>query len=849
MDERHDPLSLMSEVKERLPARRPILHPVLWWFALVLAVLGGAVLALLAATEISQWLFAVSAGGVAVLAVFSLGLIYAVLKRKAAAETSDKFWRHTRDRVPTGRLVTGPSGGIVYANHNFFEMFEVDPSDPVRSLEKNLSGIDAERFRRIRAKAAAGESASDELAVADPESLQWRNLSAFPIDDMPGYIFWRAVDTTARHEMEQVIREEQEKLVDFLENAPVGFYSVDENGKFLFVNNQFAEWLGLSPSELTAGDKQLHDIVDEALPEGTPLHNFFAGAGSDTDGGGEVRLRGAGGVPFQAFVTQTVTPMVEGQGLRTRSVVRNLMPEREWAQALRQSELRFKQFFEEAPIGIAFLGLDLRVAECNSAFRHIAGLALGNGQVWNSCVEAQTVLTDLVDEKDKQALLAQIERVASGSRLAPPLEVRLKGDANQVAAFFIRHLEDATGESSGFILHSIDMTEQKQLEQQFAQKQKMALVGRLAGGVAHDFNNLLTAMIGNCDLLLLNHGPGDQAFADIMQIKQNANRAANLVRQLLAFSRQQTLQPKVLSVTDVLGELSNLLNRLLGEQIDLEILHGQNLGHVKVDQGQLEQVIINLVVNARDAMTQGGRLVIRTSNLASSRRLSTQGDQEPMPPGEYVLVEVEDTGMGISKENLERIFEPFFTTKELGSGTGLGLSTVYGIVRQTGGFIFVDSTIGHGTKFSIYLPRHQAAETAAGANVPATFDPVDLTGAGTVLLVEDEDAVRLFGARALRKKGYKVLEAKGGGLALDLINSEDEPIDLLITDVVMPEIDGPTLVHQVLETRPNMKVIFISGYAEDSFRERIGDVSGLHFLAKPFSLEQLAGKVKEVMAN
>lgn len=839
-------LPLDVEAMERLPVGGAALHPAMWGLALVLMVFGGAILYLLDALAVAPVVTAVCAGGVAALALFSLGLMYWALKQKGKAEISDTFWRHTRDRVPTGRLVTGPFGGIVYANQNFFEMFEVDPLDPVRSLEKNLSGIDAERFRRIRAKANIGETASDEIAVADPNGLQWRNLSAFPIETMPGYIFWRAVDTTARHEMEQVIREEQDKLVDFLENAPVGFYSVDESGKFLFANKQFAEWLGVSSSELVAGSKKLHDFVEDDLPDGTPPYDFFGGAMMESRG--EIRLRGMEGGPLQAFVTQTITPMVEGQGLRTRSVVRNLMPERGWEQALRQSELRFKQFFEEAPIGIAFLGLDMRVAECNSAFRHIASLASGEGRDRNCHAALQPVLTDLVDEKDKKALLTQIQQVAGGARLMQPLEVHLPGETNTVAAFFIRRLEDAAGDATGFILHTIDMTEQKQLEQKFAQKQKMALVGQLAGGVAHDFNNLLTAMIGNCDLLLLNHGPGDQAFADIMQIKQNANRAANLVRQLLAFSRQQTLQPKILNVTDVLGELSNLLNRLLGEQIGLEILHGQSLGHVRVDQGQLEQVIINLVVNARDAMSQGGGLIIRTSNLTNSRRLLTQGDQEPMPPGDYVLIEVEDTGEGISKDNLERIFEPFFTTKELGSGTGLGLSTVYGIVRQTGGFIFVDSTINQGTKFSIYLPRHQAVETA-GTRAAVTFDPVDLTGAGTVLLVEDEDAVRLFGARALRKKGYKVLEAKGGAVALDLINSAEEPIDLLITDVVMPELDGPALVHQVLVMRPDMKVIFISGYAEDSFRERIGDVSGLHFLAKPFSLDQLAGKVKEVMVS
>jgi len=847
VDDNFDKLSLAPEVKEYLPASRPIRHPVLWSLALVLAVLGGAILYLLDAAKASPLLFGLSASGVFALSFFSLGLIYGVLKRKADAEISDRFWRHMRDRIPIGRLVTGPSGGIVFVNQNFFEMFAVDSSDSVRSIERNLSGIDAERFRRIRMKAEAGEAASDEIAIADPDGLQWRNLSAFPVESMPGYVFWRSVDTTARHEMEQVIREEQDKLVDFLENAPVGFYSVDENGKFIFVNKQFAEWLGLSSSELIAGGKTLHDFVGEEIPAGTPPYDCFGRTA--TGSRGEVRLCGADGTLFQAFITQTIAPVVEGQGLRTRSVVRNLTPEREWEQALRQSELRFKQFFEKAPIGIAFLGLDMQLVECNGAFRQISGLASEDGKDGDCDTASRPALMSLVDEKDKKALRDRIERVASGVHLTQPLEVGLTGAQSTVAAFYIRSLKDAAGEGAGFILHAIDMTEQKQFEQQFAQKQKMALVGQLAGGIAHDFNNLLTAMIGNCDLLLLNHGPGDQAFADIVQIKQNANRAANLVRQLLAFSRQQTLQPKILSVTDVLGELSNLLNRLLGERIELEMLHGQNLGHVRVDQGQLEQVIINLVVNARDAMSGGGRLAIRTSNLESSRRLLTQSDQESMPPGEYVLIEVKDTGTGISKEYLERIFEPFFTTKEVGSGTGLGLSTVYGIVRQTGGFIFVDSTIGKGTKFSIYLPQHQPAEIVEGVHKAVVFDPVDLTGVGTVLLVEDEDAVRLFGARALRKKGYKVLEAKGGSVALDIINSAEEPVDLLITDVVMPGLDGPGLVEKVLETRPDMKVIFISGYAEDSFRERIGDVSGLHFLAKPFSLEQLAGKVKEVIAQ
>ncbi len=397
------------------------------------------------------------------------------------------------------------------------------------------------------------------------------------------------------------------------------------------------------------------------------------------------------------------------------------------------------------------------------------------------------------------------------------------------------------------ILHFIDTTEQKGLEVQFAQSQKMQAVGQLAGGVAHDFNNLLTAMIGFCDLLLLRFKQSDPSFADIMQIKQNANRAANLVRQLLAFSRQQTLQPRVLNITDVLAELSHLLRRLIGENIELKVVHGRYLGLVKVDQGQLEQVIINLAVNARDAMSGGGTLTIRTANMASE--YPQRRGHEVMPPGDYVLIEVTDAGVGIPRENLVCIFEPFFSTKEVGSGTGLGLSTVYGIVRQTGGFVFVDSEEKKGSQFSIFLPRHQGDEAGVGgrSELLAPETGRDLTGAGTLLLVEDEDPVRLFSARALRNKGYKVIEAKSGEAALEVITAGSEKVELLITDVVMPKMDGPSLVKHVRELHPEMKVIFISGYTEDAFRKRLARDSDIHFLPKPFSLKQLAGKVKEVM--
>jgi two-component system cell cycle sensor histidine kinase/response regulator CckA len=375
----------------------------------------------------------------------------------------------------------------------------------------------------------------------------------------------------------------------------------------------------------------------------------------------------------------------------------------------------------------------------------------------------------------------------------------------------------------------------------------MQAVGQLAGGIAHDFNNLLTAMIGFSDLLLMRHRPGDQSFADIMQIKQNANRAANLVRQLLAFSRQQTLRPRVLDVTDVLAELSHLLRRLIGENIELNMVHGRDLGPVRVDQGQLEQVIINLAVNARDAMAGGGRLEITTSNLHLDHPRKVVG--ETVPAGDYVQIEVADSGCGIAPENLGRIFEPFFSTKEVGAGTGLGLATVYGIVKQTGGFVFVESRLGEGSRFSICLPCYSAEVPEATAPPLTAAAAQDLTGAGRVLLVEDEDAVRAFSARALRNKGYEVLEARSGDAALELVGSEDQAIDLLITDVVMPRVDGPSLVREVREKLPDLKVIFISGYTEDAFRKRLGQETNIHFLPKPFSLKQLAGKVKEVLGQ
>jgi two-component system, cell cycle sensor histidine kinase and response regulator CckA len=746
---------------------------------------------------------------------------------------------HALEASPNAHLILGPRDTAAYANAAFRLLFPAGEAAPLQAIAGRIAGgaESPEEFLRLRDEALAHGRTHGRIALRGAAGgTAWFNLAIHPLPGRPGYSLWSFEDVTARHEMEHVIRDEQMKLADFLDNAPIGFYSVDSDGRFLFVNQALADWLGRSPGALVEEGARLKDFIAGETPGESPPHAPFAASGTASLQRGEVALKGHNRI-VHASITQTVVQT--GEGLRTRSVVRDLTPEREWEEALRQSRQRFQRFFADAPVGVALLDREGRFDEANRALGRLFGLPPAD--------LIGRLLVDFLPESEAKPVARRLADAADNPQSATkPIEVRLKSPRERSATVFVSRLDAPEEAKGGLILHFIDTTEQKNLETQFAQSQKMQAVGQLAGGVAHDFNNLLTAMIGFCDLLLLRFRPGDPSFADIMQIKQNANRAANLVRQLLAFSRQQTLQPRVLSITDVLAELSHLLRRLIGENIELKVVHGRDLGLVKVDQGQLEQVIINLAVNARDAMTSGGTLTIRTSNATTTAPV--RRGHEVMPPGDYVLVEVVDTGMGIPRENLERIFEPFFSTKEVGSGTGLGLSTVYGIVRQTGGFVFVESEPSRGATFAIYLPHLGMADAAAQRTEPGeTAQGRDLTGAGTVLLVEDEDPVRLFSARALRNKGYRVIEAKSGEAALELITAGKERIDLLITDVVMPRMDGPALVRRVREIHPDMKVIFISGYTEDAFRKRLDTDSEIHFLPKPFSLKQLAGKVKEVI--
>jgi len=484
------------------------------------------------------------------------------------------------------------------------------------------------------------------------------------------------------------------------------------------------------------------------------------------------------------------------------------------------------------PLGLALVERDGRFLFLNDAFRRAAGLASEDHAVYPS---------DLVADEDKGIVSDAVRRFAAGRALPGDLAIRLKYRPEEPVALTIAN---AKGLGDAAVLLSLkDNTEESKLKRQVAQATKMQAVGQLAGGVAHDFNNILTAIIGHCDLMMMRHTPGDIDYDDIQQIKHNSNRAASLTRQLLAFSRQQTLRPQILQLPDVISEISNLLRRLLGETVKLEVKHGRNLGLVRADPGQLEQVIVNLAVNARDAMPEGGTVTLETFRVTAAevRRMRS----EILPVADYTGLRVSDTGTGIPPEIISKVFEPFFTTKEVGKGTGLGLSTVYGIVKQTDGFIFADSEVGKGTSFVIYLPVHHAAEAPEPA-APVRVEPAGETwGTGTILLVEDEAMVRAVAERALTRQGYQVITANNGEEALELIEEGTE-FDLLISDVVMPQMDGPTLVRAARAKYPEIKVLFMSGYAEEQLRKSI-DIDRVSFLPKPFSVQQLGQAARDAL--
>jgi two-component system cell cycle sensor histidine kinase/response regulator CckA len=524
--------------------------------------------------------------------------------------------------------------------------------------------------------------------------------------------------------------------------------------------------------------------------------------------------------------------------------------------AQRAAEIRFMRFFHNTPMAIATIDRDGGVIRTNPLFARLFRGA-------RSADEERSILA-IVANDDRPALEAAIRAAAAGKADITPVEAALAGDGERFADFYVTAIEEAERDQEAAIVYALETTAQRKLETAMSQTQKMELVEKLAAGVAHDLNNNLNAIILATDFLINAHKPTDPAFKDLMEIKQSSNRAARLVKHLVAFSRKQTMRLQVLNLGEVLGDLKWMLGRTIGDKTKLNVVDGRDLWPVKADLTQFEQVILNLAVNARDAMPDGGLLTLRTSNVTAGEcaRYRAKG----MPAADYVLVEVTDTGTGIPETIRGRIFEPFFTTKDIGKGTGLGLSTVYGTIKQTGGFVYVDSVEGQGTTFRIFLPRYVAGaqevalEAAANLRAAATGDAAsaalaakpapsaDLTGEGTILLVEDEESLRALNARGLSSRGYTVLEAGNGVEAIEVLEKYDGKVNLVVSDVVMPEMDGPTLLRELRSRDPSMKIIFVSGYAEDAFEKHLPADGKFGFLPKPFTLKQLVAEVKQTLA-
>ncbi len=765
--------------------------------------------------------------------------------------------------------VTDRFGHYVYGNRAFATMTGTLDLGEQPSLERLLAGQpDAvEAYFRLSRAAERGEAREETFfldhslqAVGNAANIsaadRWYRLAVRPLDLKAAaaetaqvlrepLTVWSLSDITVQRAQETGDLKQLQVSLVHLEHMPVGLMVVDGTGQIELLNATLARWLGISPDWRSRGLK----ISDVVSGDGVALLRTLARDTTTAVKPIELDLLDGNGRGWPARLVLSarsdgLSSSVDGRPSGFVAAVLDRGSDVAVLPESAASASRFARLFQSAPFGIAVIGAEGRITSANGAF---ARLLLAGGQVEGKL--ARTLLGSDMAESSRSAFDQALEAALAGKASIAPLEIAVGATGEFTRRVVVTALGRSGNMQEAAILYIMDATEQKALEVSFAQSQKMEAVGKLAGGIAHDFNNVLTAIIGFSDLLLQTHRPTDAPYKNIMAIKHSANRAAGMVSQLLAFSRRQTLQPEVLQLGETIGDLAVLLNRLLGEKIDLKILQGRDLWYVKADRSQLSQVIINLGVNARDAMLDGGRLKISSRNI--TERESQRIEQPGFVVGEYVLIEVEDTGCGMSPEIMAKIFEPFFTTKGVGKGTGLGLSTVYGIVKQTGGFVFLESTPGQGTIFRVYLPRHHVEVGAEPISPKAAKKDraVDLTGSGRVLLVEDEDAVRGFAVEALKRQGYEVLQATSGVDALEVIAATEGPIDLVVSDVIMPEMDGPTLLKELRRVQPTLKFVFMSGYPDDAFKNTLEPGTEFAFLQKPFSLVQLATKVKEELGR
>jgi two-component system, cell cycle sensor histidine kinase and response regulator CckA len=793
--------------------------------------------------------------------VFLLLAVAAGILRLSGREAASPLLKAVVDGAGEGILVTDAGGRVIHANPAYLRLTEAAGPGDVRPVERVFIGdpLVSEAVYRLLKAAREGRRGQEEVRIGahKGEAARWLRIRVRPLGEdkqQSRMTVWSLADVTRELERHENVFQELQQAIDYLDHAPAGFFSAEANGHVGYLNATLANWLDHDLAQVGSGGLKLDDIL---AGEGAALLTTLAAVPGDVKTEIlDIDLKTRGGRTIPARLFHKVAFGADGTPGASRTLVLNRSRDG-GIDPQRAAEVRFMRFFQNTPMAIATVDREGRIADSNGRFARLFQ------PVFKGDASGERSILAVVAERDRAALEAAIRRAGEGQGETAPVDAALAGPPERFASFFVTAIEDeAEREREAVIVYALETTAQRTLENQVNQQQKMETIGRLTGNIAHDFNNLLGAIMMATDFLLNAHKPTDPSFQDIMQIKQNANRAASLVRQLLAFSRKQTMRPVVLDLGEALSDLTVLLKRLIGENITLDVPQVRDLWPVKADVHQFEQVIINLAVNARDAMPLGGRLTLRTRNVGAEDSQRHKG----VPFGEYVLVEVEDTGSGIAPEIIDKIFDPFYTTKDIGKGTGLGLSTVYGIVKQTGGFIYVESELGKGTIFRIFLPRHiPAADDVRLPQLPETTAPaivgamsaaddmrataVDLTGRGTILLVEDEEELRALNARGLKSRGYTVIEAGNGVEALAELEKQGGRVDVVVSDVVMPEMDGPTLMKELRERKPDIKIIFVSGYAEDAFDKNLSDRKEFNFLAKPFTLKQLVTVVKETMAG
>jgi PAS domain S-box-containing protein len=634
-----------------------------------------------------------------------------------------------------------------------------------------------------------------------------------------------AEDISERKLAEDALRHSEERLRLITDLVPHGIFAKDSAGRHIFANRALAELAGLSMDELLGKD-DFDLVADKAEAEAYRADDravmqsgkkMVISEEARTDLSGRTRFLQTTKVPFTVAETGELAVLGVCVDITER----------------KRLDARFRRLVDSNVQGVFFWRTTGEITSANDAFLRMVGYSredLAAGRVsWQAMTPPELA------ERDRRAM----KDLAVAGVCEPFEKTFIRKDGSRVPMFVGPAMfEDNREEGFCFVL---DLSERKKLEEQFAQAQKMEAVGRLAGGVAHDFNNLLSVILSYSNMAIEDLKPGDPLRDDLLEVSKAGERATELTRQLLAFSRQQVLQPRVIDLGQILAGMQRMLGRLLGEDVDLALPPPVEIGRVLADPGQIEQVVMNLAVNARDAMPEGGKLTIELRNVDLDAAYTSA--HLGAVAGRFVMLAVSDTGIGMDAATQSRVFEPFFTTKPVGKGTGLGLATVLGIVQQSGGHIGLYSEPGRGTTFKIYLPRTDRAPTGPGLVRP----PGDPRGTETILLVEDEDQVRAVASAILRRHGYDVLEASNGGEAFLISQDFPNRIHLLLTDVVMPRMSGRRLAEQLVPTRPEMKVLYASGYTDDAIVRHGVLEAGVAFIQKPFTPDGLLRRVRDVL--